>query len=308
VVLPMAAFAAAVYVTNRLSSDSELVVVQTTGYSSFRLVRPVLVFGALVAVLMALLTHLLVPASTSRLAVRSAEIAQNITARILTEGTFVHPSNGVTFYLREITPEGELKDIFLSDARDPERRTTYTADTALLIREDAGPKLVMFNGVAQIMQHDGNRLFTTSFQDFAFDLGALIEAVVPQTTNIRALSTAALVDGSALDRFSAIDLRNEFHRRFVQPLMPLTAALVGFAALLVGGFSRFGVWRQIVGAMVLLVILQFVESAAVDITRDNGALWLLTYSPAVLGIVMAVILLWVSERPGLLKRRRAVPA
>ena len=75
VVLPMAAFAAAVYVTNRLSSDSELVVVQTTGYSSFRLVRPVLVFGALVAVLMALLTHLLLPASTSLLAVPSAEIS-----------------------------------------------------------------------------------------------------------------------------------------------------------------------------------------------------------------------------------------
>ena len=43
-VLPMSAFAAAVYVTNRLSNDSELVVVRATGFSPWRLARPVLAF------------------------------------------------------------------------------------------------------------------------------------------------------------------------------------------------------------------------------------------------------------------------
>ncbi|MEO0655644.1 MAG: LptF/LptG family permease, partial [Pseudomonadota bacterium] len=44
-VLPVAAFVAAVFVTNRLSSESELVVVQSTGYSPYRLSRPVFAFG-----------------------------------------------------------------------------------------------------------------------------------------------------------------------------------------------------------------------------------------------------------------------
>ena len=44
-VLPMAAFAASVYVTNRLSSESELTVMQATGSSPWRLARPALVFG-----------------------------------------------------------------------------------------------------------------------------------------------------------------------------------------------------------------------------------------------------------------------
>ena len=48
-VLPVAVFASSVYVTNRLSSESELVVVQSTGFSAFRLARPILVFGILVA-------------------------------------------------------------------------------------------------------------------------------------------------------------------------------------------------------------------------------------------------------------------
>ena len=41
VVLPIAAFAGAVYVTNRLSTESELTVMQATGYSPYRLIRPV---------------------------------------------------------------------------------------------------------------------------------------------------------------------------------------------------------------------------------------------------------------------------
>ena len=47
-VLPIAAFAGTVYVTNRLTSESELVVVQATGYSPWRLARPVLMFGVVV--------------------------------------------------------------------------------------------------------------------------------------------------------------------------------------------------------------------------------------------------------------------
>ena len=38
--LPIAAFAAAVYVTNRMTTDSELTVVRATGYSPFRQARP----------------------------------------------------------------------------------------------------------------------------------------------------------------------------------------------------------------------------------------------------------------------------
>ncbi|MFB1025235.1 MAG: LptF/LptG family permease, partial [Octadecabacter sp.] len=67
IVLPLSAFVAAVYVTNRMSSDSELTVVQATGYSPFRLACPVIVFGVIVAVLMSILTNILVPLSTKRL-------------------------------------------------------------------------------------------------------------------------------------------------------------------------------------------------------------------------------------------------
>src|SRR5690606_21240070 len=97
-VLPMAAFAGAIYVTNRLSSESELVVMQATGFSPWRLARPVLIYGGIVALMMSALTHFLVPLSLEEMKKREAELSRNVTSKLLTEGTFLHPATGITFY------------------------------------------------------------------------------------------------------------------------------------------------------------------------------------------------------------------
>ena len=176
IVLPIAAFAGTVYVTNRLTSESELVVVQATGFSPWRLMRPVLMFGAVIFILGSILAHILVPISLSRLSDRSIEISENMTARLLTEGQFLHPAEGITFYVREISSRGELKNIFLSDTRADDRRMTYTAREALLIRGENAPTLLMIDGMAQAFDTRDRRLSITRFDDFVFDLEGLIEA------------------------------------------------------------------------------------------------------------------------------------
>ena len=107
-VLPVAAFAASVFVANRLMQESELVVMQATGFSSFRLARPVLWFGVIVALMMLILMHVLVPASRAALASRSAEISENVTAQFLKDGQFTHPAKGITLYIREVAATDEL--------------------------------------------------------------------------------------------------------------------------------------------------------------------------------------------------------
>ncbi|MDJ0825958.1 MAG: LPS export ABC transporter permease LptF [Rhodobacter sp.] len=305
-VLPIAAFAASIYVANRLTSESELLVVQASGFSPYRMVRPVLVFGLIVCVFVSILTHFLVPLSVTRLNERQAEVSENITARLLSEGRFLHPAVGVTFYIREIPPTGELREIFLSDARDPGRRVTYTARQALLLRQDEGPKLVMFDGMAQVLDADG-RLSTTSFDDFAYDIGGLIEVLGPTDRSVKELTTAELIWPTAAGvretgQTRAV-LMYEGHGRISQALLSVVAALVGFAAMMVGHFSRFGHWRQIIGSLVALIVLKSVDNAMADAARSSAALWPLAYGATVLGGLMTLALLWVSDRPGLFQRR-----
>ncbi|MEL6520925.1 MAG: LPS export ABC transporter permease LptF [Pseudomonadota bacterium] len=307
-VLPMAAFIATVYVTNRLSSESELVVARATGLSAFRLARPVIVFGLLASLLMAVLVNYLVPISRAQLADRKVEIQANITSRMLSEGQFLHPARGITFYLRELTPQGELLDVFLSDARDPESRTTYLAQKAFLVRAEDGPKLVMFQGTAQTYSKSDRRLFITRFDDFSYDIGRLINPTDRQRRDVREFLTPQLFNPTEADlaaaRRTAAVFLYEGHLRLAQPLSPLVAALIGFAALMVGGFSRFGVWRQIIFAVLLLISVQILENIAASTAQDDIELWYVVYLPPAFGLVVAFVLLFVAERPGLFRGRR----
>lgn len=306
VVVPLAAFAASVYVTNRMSAESELAVVQATGFSNFRIARPVLIFGLFIAALMLILNHFLVPLSQARLIERQAEISRNLTARLLTEGRFLSPSSGVTLYIREITQDGELLDVFLSDSRNPDRHIGYTASRAYLVRTDTGPQLVMVDGLAQTLEQETQRLFTTGFQDFAYDVSALIPEVDGRNRTYREVPTPELLRAPpALQQEtgrSEAFLQFAGHDRFAQSALALVGALLGYAALRIGGFSRFGLWRQIIGAIGLVVVVKIFESIGGNLARSAVGLWPLTYLPTLAGLSMVTAILAAVSRPGLFRR------
>jgi len=307
--LPLSAFAASVYVTNRMSQDSELIVTQATGFSPWRMARPVLYFGLIVAVLMSALMHILVPLSSTRLNERQAEITQNITSRILTEGQFIEPTDGITVFIRDITPEGELRDVFLSDLRDPESQVTYTARRAYLVRNDGDAQLVMVDGMAQSMRTADQRLFVTEFADFSYNIGNLMNITPRTNRNSREVMTwDLLAPTAALEAETgrtAAQLVTEAHDRISQSVLGAVAALLGFSALMIGSFSRFGAWPQVIFAVVLIIVIKSLETTGLNIARSAPQMWFASYLAVVSGLVMVAALLFVASRPYLFKRKPA---
>ncbi len=310
-VLPISAFAACVYAINRLMQESELVVMQATGFSAFRLARPVLYFGLIVMAMQLVLTNVLVPLSQSRLADRSAEVSENLTARFLNAGRFIHPSDGITLYIREITPLGELNDIFLSDERSASERLVYTAEKALLVRDAGQIRLVMLDGQSQSLIRADQRLAVTRFQTFTIDLSGLLGKSADRRLAVRELSTPDLLAASAASQEATGATRavlwEEAHSRIASPLLAVAAPLLGFAALMLGGFSRFGMMRQIAMAVVLLIVVQSVSTMAAGLAIREETAWPLVYLAPMLGLGMAGALLWQAQRPRRLKQA-GVPA
>jgi lipopolysaccharide export system permease protein len=306
IILPLSAFVASVYVTNRMSSDSELTVFQATGYSPFRLARPVIVFGVIVATLMSILTNILVPMSTERLISRQAEIAQTMSARLLKPGEFLTPTDDVTFYIRELTPNGEMMDIFISESTSPTQRTTYTASRAYLVHTENGPQLVMVDGLTQTLNLENSRLVTTRFEDFVYNINALMSDDTVRRISVNGLSTMALLRPSAqtiADTNQTGDqLKLRGHDRIAQAALGFVAGLVGFSALVVGGFSRFGLWRNIIFAVGLVILLKILEGTGTNIARNNAALWPFVYLAGIGGVVTSAILLHIATRPYFFKR------
>lgn len=307
-VMPVSAFAAVVYCTNRLASDSELVVMQATGYSPFRLARPVLFFGVIVGALLAVLTHVLVPISIGELAQRRAQLEQDLTARFLREGTFLHPAKGITFYIRDIAPDGELHNVFLSDGRAEDTRTNYTGRRAVFASSPEGPKLIMFDGMAQTLDLKTKKLTTVKFEDFVYDIGALLSASNSILQSPDGLSTATLLNARKSVRestgLSRATLQAAGHERTSQALLCVVSALLGFGALLLGGFSRFGLWKQILLAVMLLILLKLFDNFMTDEASKNQGAWPLVYLSSLVGLLVAVVMLWASSRPNLFRISR----
>lgn len=308
--LPIAAFGATVYVTNRLSAESELVVVQAAGYSPYRLARPVLYFSLIVAVMVAILAHVLVPLSVQELDMRRDEIARDVTARLLTEGTFVHPTKGVTFYVREISTAGELKDVYLSNSRSDGERQSFMASRALIVKGDdatgdGGPTLLMFEGMAQTYELESNRLSVTRFDSFAYGLGGLITTDASTSRSVRSTTTLDLLRASpelqADTGLTALGMIVEANMRMNKAFQTIAISLIGFGALIVGGFSRFGLWRQILFAVVLLVVVKSIDNTLEGVIDQNGLLWPMRYLATLLGLGIAWALLWKAAHPRLRK-------
>lgn len=300
-VLPIASFAGAVYVVNRMTTESEITVLQATGSGPWRLARPVFVYGLCVAAMLSVLTHFLVPMAKAQLGQREAEIAQNVTARLLTEGTFLHPTSMVTFYTREIGADGVLRDVFLSDRRNPDEGTIYTAAEAYLVRNDAATTLIMVDGLAQRLEGEGKRLSTAKFRDFSFDISALMRPDPPQDQSADTMTTPDLWAGwdGLVTRNGAVpgQITEEFHDRFTAPLFCIVAAMIGYSTLILGGFSRFGVWREIVIAFVLLIAIDGMRSGLTDMVRQDAGRWPVLYLPTLIGTLLVIGMIWQTAHP-----------
>ena len=295
-IVPMAAFAAAVMVASRLRSDNELSVLRAAGASSWRIARPALAFGLVAALAMSALVHVLAPAARERLALRGDEIAADATAGLLTEGAFLHPAEGVTFYLRALDADGTLADVFLSDARDPANATIYTASRARLVRGPGGTaRLVMIEGLAQTMRTgaDGRaRLFATRFDDFSYDLGRLGGGGGARDPRPREMTTRALLD-APLPRS---EIAHELARRSAEPVQAVAAALLGFCALLMGQHARTRRWWQVAVALLGIVAMKALEGALIGPAKDDPRLWWMQFVAPLLAILGAGAMLMAADR------------
>lgn len=309
-ILPVSAFVATLYIFNRLIGESELVVLQTAGLSAVRLLRPVLAFGLLMAVLVALLSNVLAPSARTQFVQRQAEVRDDLTGRFLRAGEFIHPGDGLTVYIREISPLGEFRDLFLQDTSTEGVEVTYTATNALLVRSDGGPRLVMFDGLAQTLDLETGRLSTISFNDFTYSVDSLLNDGGRRRVDVRELPTPLLLtaDAQLADALN-LDLAKmvfEGHDRLAQSLFVIFVPLIGAASLMLGSFSRFGVWKQILIAVALVLPMQIVRNAGEAAVRADAEAWPLAYAQPALAALIAAAMVALAMRRS--TRWRSIPA
>src|SRR3954468_11505994 len=128
IVLPIGAFIAVLFVFNRLSAESELVVMRSAGLGPLALARPVFVMAGIAFAVLVSLSAYFLPASNREFKDLQFEIRNRFVSALLQEGTFTTISDKLTIYIGGRDERGEVTGLLINDDRDPQQPVTILAE------------------------------------------------------------------------------------------------------------------------------------------------------------------------------------
>ena len=257
-IMPIALFCAILYTYRRLTYDSELMVMRSAGLSHLALAAPALVLAAAVTAAGYGLSLYATPLGFSTFKDMQFVVRTDQASVLLQAGEFNTLSDGITAYVRERLPGGELRGILVHDTRDRQRPVTVMAERGALLAGDSGPRFVLFEGNRQEIDGDGQGLSLLYFERYALDLDVFGRAPGTRWREPaeRFLPGLLFPDDSRDDVAYADELRAEGHYRLVAPLYALVLAVIAIAAVLSGEFNRRGEWGRIGAAAAAAMLFE----------------------------------------------------
>src|SRR4029077_3666526 len=181
-IAPISLVLATAHIINKLSSDSEIIVMNAAGVSPWPLGRPVLAAGLVVAALVAAIAVYISPWSLRELRDWATQVRADILTNIVQPGRFATISGNLTFHIADRRPNGLLVGIFLDDRRDPKEHATYLAEQGEIVKNDTGSFLVLEKGSVQRLESGQRDPRIVTFDRYAFDLSKF--GVGPQTGGV----------------------------------------------------------------------------------------------------------------------------
>ena len=291
IILPIALFAAVLYVYNALDGDSEIVVMRSSGMGNLALARPALLLGLGVTLVGYFLSLYLMPTGQRAFKDMKTSLRTNLSYVLLQEGTFNTIGDSLTVYIRARHSDGEMLGILVHDSRVKERPVTMIAERGAMVRTAAGPRFIMVNGNRQEIDHAAGQLSLLQFDRYALDLSQFVQRDEGRWLEPRERYLHELFwPGTGKDDLAnAARMRAEGHDRLAAPLYALAFVMVALAAVLSGEFNRRGRRWRIVVAVGTIALVRAAGLGLVGLSAKAPVLIPLIYLNVIL--VMAVCLI-----------------
>ncbi len=294
VIAPVALVIAVAYTINKLNTDSEIVVLNAAGMAPWRMFRPFIAVGVVVALLVAALAADLAPRGLRTLHDWGTQVRTDIVATVVQPGRFITIEPGLTFHLRERRPNGQLVGIFLDDRRDPNEHATFLAEYGEIIQNNNNNFMLLYNGSMQRLEAGKLDPTIVLFDRHAFDLSKFGASTALQATiyGARERSFGELLQPDADDRLLKMQpgqLQAELHDRITAPLYPIVFVIIAFAILGAPRTSRQSRAFSLALTVAGITGLRFIGFASVVFAVHTPSAVLLLYASLIGASAWAVI-------------------
>lgn len=265
VIAPIALLIAAAHTLNKLSTDSEIIVMNAAGMSPWFLFRAFLSVAIVVSIIVMAISAYFAPKGLRMLRDWLTEVRANVVSTIVQPGRFTPIQVGVTIHIRERQRNGLLVGIFLDDQRNPNERITVMSETGELLDNDNGTFLVLHKGLIQRQETTKPEPAIVVFDRYAFDLAQFSSGTQAVKYSIRERYLWQLMFPDPKDQFyieQPGQFRAELHDRLVAPLYPLAFVVIAFAYLGAPRTNRQSRALSMVGAIGGVALLRLTGFAS----------------------------------------------
>lgn len=294
IVLPIAIMIGVLFTYNRLASDSELTIFRAAGKSPICLGRPVLIGSVVMTAILLLITTWGAPTSLAQMKQMRQVIKAQYSSLLIKEGVFNKFGDNITVYVNERQKDGSLQGIIIHDNRSTlENPSTVIAEKGILIINEQGQQVLVYNGARQEFDSENRILQTLDFERYTIDLPESDEVPMrwkePDERTLFELLNPDL--NNQLDRQHAREMQVEVHKRLIGPFISITFALTAVAFLILGPINRQGQARRMFFAIITIITLQGLYLSAFNLAQKNDFGLVLMYLIILLPTIINLMLL-----------------
>ena len=227
--IPASLLIASVISIDKMTKDSENVILDTSGISLLQKVSPYVSITLLVTILHYSLSLYLAPWSMSHFRDNINEIRSDIISSSFKKNQFSTPNNDYTIYVSEKNDSGNFIGIMIKDNNSDEITVTYTSKEARLINIQEQIILEMSDGIIFSENKYDNSINRISFENYKMNLSNIFDFAENKYSKLSEKSLSELIEAVSNEinfYASPTQIMNETHSRIASPLYALTFIII----------------------------------------------------------------------------------
>lgn len=276
VILPVCCLIATASTIQKLVSENEIVIYQSTGMSLFQVAKPFLLVGGILTVFTIWISNSVAPQSSDNFTNLKNNIAQEFSAGILRNGTFSN-FNGMTIYVQDHVEGDRLHNVFIYKNAPDGTEVSIFAENGELITKGGRFYLQLFNGCRQIhtQKIEDNKAFF--FKELLYDL-EILQPKNPAIVSDSAFSLLQLLaPPSNLPSKDRYRMMAEAHKRIIGSYLAFFFMLHAAAIILTFPYKRGGNSKIVLLTVVSGILLQIVIYALINMLGKSYVILGLAY-------------------------------
>ena len=276
IITPICLFIAIIYSLNKLNSHRELNILKGVGISNFAIAKPVLRITLFVTIIHYFLALYLTPVINHRFKDLVNDLKENYISFFLQEKVFNHPTDFLTFYIKNKINDNKFEQIFYQDSRNA-HLITIIAENGELLKKDNKIFLNLIKGNRQEVNKDGELTilyFDTLLVQLDFNKNSSnLRELTMQEKNIFEL----LFPNKNTDPGTRTRMIAEASNRLTWPFYNITLTLLALSALLVGGYNREGKTKRIIFFSCLTGLIVIINNSLINLSSTYASVIILSY-------------------------------